>query len=196
MRALLFALAATTSLAVAVPALGQSQSVGMKSTPDINLSGFSGDAHALPTAVSNIEKLSGGRVAEIRYHNVDGVPGYDVALAQGDHMRFQRFAKAGNKPIELTESKTPAWMLDWRGAKNMTLVHNAKVPLADAIRTAEASMNGAPAVAAGILHGAADPSTSVHAYNVSILKNGAQHRVAVNSDSGAMIANPSTLPGW
>jgi len=194
MRALLLALAATACLAAAAPAFGQS--VGMKSTPNINLAGFSGDVHSLPTAVSNIEKLSGGRVAEIRYHNVGGVPGYDVALAQGDHMRFQRFTKAGNKPVELAESKTPAWMLDWRGQKNMSLVHGAKVPLADAIRTAEASMKGAPAVAAGILHGAADPSTAVHAYNVSVLKNGSQHRVAVNSDSGALIANPQTLPGW
>src|ERR1700756_4330342 len=103
MRTLLLALAASASLAAAAPASGQS--VGGKSTPNINLAGFSGDVHALPSAVSNIEKLSGGRVAEIRYHNVGGVPGYDVALAQGDHMRFQRYSKEANKPIELTEGK-------------------------------------------------------------------------------------------
>lgn len=194
MRALLFALAASASLAVTVPALGQS--VGMKSTPNINLAGFNGDVHSLPKAVSNIEKLSGGRVAEIRYHNVGGVPGYDVALAQGDHIRFQRYQKEGAKPIELMEAKAPAWMLDWRGQKNMALVHKAKVPLAAAIQTAEESMKGAPAMAAGISHGAGDASTSVHAYNVSVLKDGAQHRVAVNSDTGALIANPDALPGW
>jgi predicted metal-dependent TIM-barrel fold hydrolase len=40
------------------------------------------------------------------------------------------------------------------------------------------------------------PNTAVHADNVSIVKNGAQHRVAVNSDSGAVISNPGALPGW
>lgn len=195
MRSLLLLLAATGALAATAPA-ALSQSVGMKANPSISLAGFSGDPHALPTAVSNIEKLSGGRVAEIHYNNVDGVPGYDVALAQGDHVRFQRYSKEGNKPIELNEAKTPAWALDWKGQKNMSLVQNAKVPLATAIRTAEASMKGAPAVAAGISHGAAHANTDVHAYNVAILKGGAQHRVAINSDSGAVISNPGALPAW
>lgn len=194
MRVLLLALAGAASLATAAPALAQS--VGMRSTPDINLTGFNADAHVLPNAVTNIEKLSGGRVAEIRFHNVKGVPGYDVALAQGDHIRFQRYTKPNAKMITLTESTTPAWMLDWRGQKNMTLVQNAKVPLADAIRTAEGTMRNAPAVAAGIAHGASSPTTAVHAYNVSLLVNGAQHRVAVNSDSGAVISNPQALPRW
>ena len=67
MRNLLLALAATTSLAAAAPAFGQS--VGMRSTPDLNLAGFNGQPDALPRAVSTIEKLSGGRVAEIRFDN-------------------------------------------------------------------------------------------------------------------------------
>ncbi|CAN7466025.1 PepSY domain-containing protein [Phenylobacterium sp. LjRoot219] len=194
MRALLLVLVATGSLAAAVPALGQS--VGMKPIPNINLAGFGGDPTALPSAVATIEQLSGGRVAEIRYNNVDGIPGYDVALAQGNEIRFQRYHKPANKPLTLTETKTPTSMLNWQGQKNASLVTNAKIPLADAIRTAESAMRGAPAVAAGIAQGAADPSTDVHAYNVAILKDGQQHRVAVNSDSGAVIANPEALPSW
>jgi uncharacterized membrane protein YkoI len=194
MRSLLLALAAAASLAVAAPALGQT--VGVRSTPDINLTGFSGDAESLPSAVSAIEKLSGGRVAEIRFDNVAGVPGFDVALAQGDHMRFQRYTRPSNRLVTISEAKTPKWMLDWRGQRNMAIVQNAKVPLADAIRTASGSMRGAPAAAAGISHGASSASTRVHAYNIALVQNGALHRVAVNSDTGNVIANPTALPRW
>ena len=190
----LLVLAVAASLMAAAPAL--SQSVGVRSTPDIDLTGFKGVAQPLATAVSAIEKVSGGRVAEIRFDNVAGVPGYDVALAQGDHIRFQRYTKPSERMITLSETKTPAWMLDWRGQRNMALVQNAKVPLADAIRTAERSSRGAPAAAAGISHGAASATTAVHAYNIAVVQNGALHRVAVNSDSGAVIANPTALPRW
>ena len=87
-------------------------------------------------------------------------------------------------------------MLDWRSRRNMTLVQNARVPLATAIRTASHSMRGAPAAAAGISHGASHATTRVHAYNVALVQGGGLHRVAVNSDTGNVIANPTALPGW
>jgi uncharacterized membrane protein YkoI len=195
MRALLLALAAA-SLATAAPALGQRVGVGLGGTPNLNLTGFNGDVHALPDAVTTIEKSSGGRVAEIRFDNIDGVPGYDVVLVQGDHVRFQRFSRPSDKVVEFTQTKTPKWMLGWQSQRNASLVKGAKVPLADAIRTASARMGGAPAVAAGISHGASSPTTRIHAYNVAVLRNGRQERVAVNSDSGAIITNPGALPRW
>jgi uncharacterized membrane protein YkoI len=194
MRALMLALAAAGSLAVAAPALGQK--VGMGATPQLNLTGFSGDPGALTHAVTAIEGLSGGRVAEIRFDNIDGAPGYDVVLVKGDNVRFQRINVRGGEPVEFRETKTPKWMLGWRSQGNARLVRDATVPLADAIRTAQASMNGAPAVAAGISHGASNPTTMVHAYNVAILRKGAQRRVAVNSQTGNVISNPETLPRW
>jgi hypothetical protein len=111
-------------------------------------------------------------------------------------MRFQRYTRPGEKLITLSQSKTPKWMLDWRGRRNMTLVKAARVPLADAIRTATSQTRGAPAAAAGISRGAASATTRVHAYNIAVVQNGALRRVAVNSDTGAVIANPNTLPGW
>jgi hypothetical protein len=111
-------------------------------------------------------------------------------------MRFQRYTRPSNRLITLSEAKTPAWMLDWRSQRNMTLVQNARVPLGDAIRTAVDSMHGAPAAAAGISHGAASASTAVHAYNIAVVRNGALRRVAVNSDTGAVITNPTALPRW
>jgi hypothetical protein len=194
MRILPLALAAATSLAAATPMLAQN--VGLRAFPELNLTGFSGEPTALPKAVSNIETLSGGRVVEIRYNNVAGVPSYDVVVAQGDQVRFLRFSRAGSAPLELTETATPAWMLDWRAEKNVNLGQVAKVRLADAIRTAEANKGGSPAVAAGIARGAADPNNAVKAYNVSILNNGVQQRVAVDSETGSVIANPEALAAW
>jgi uncharacterized membrane protein YkoI len=194
MRALTLALAATASLAITAPVL--SKDVGMGATPNLNLTGFSGDPRELSHAVTAIEGLTGGRVAEIRFDNVDGRPGYDVVVAKGDHIRLQRINVKGGEPVEFTESKTPDWMLSWRGQRNVQLVREATVRLADAIRTAQASENNAPAVAAGISHGAASSTTRVHAYNVAVLRNGRQRRVAVNSQSGAVISNPTALPSW
>jgi uncharacterized membrane protein YkoI len=194
MRALLLALAATGSLLAAAPAL--SQTVGMSATPHLNLTGFNGNADTLPKVVSAIEHVSGGRVAEIRFDNIGGAPGYDVVLVQGDHVRFQRYNQLGTHPVAFSEAKLPKWMLDWRAQRNAQLVSDATVPLPDAIRTAEASMNNSPAVAAGISHGAASASTRVHAYNVAVLRNGTQQRVGVNSRTGRIISNPQTLPRW
>jgi hypothetical protein len=81
MRTLILALVAACSLATAAPVAAQS--VAMPAHPDVNLTGFKGDASTLPNAVGRIESVSGGRVVEIRHNNVAGTPGYDVVLAKG-----------------------------------------------------------------------------------------------------------------
>ena len=84
-------------------------------------------------------------------------------------------------------------MLTWRHQKRAAIVAGARVSLADAIRTAEASQGGAPAVVAGIARSAAKPSSDVHAYMVGILKDGKLLPVAVDSDTGQRIENPEVL---
>jgi uncharacterized membrane protein YkoI len=83
-------------------------------------------------------------------------------------------------------------MLNWRAERRAGAVGNAKLSLADAIRTAEAE-EGGPAVAAGIARSASNPNNDVHAYMVAILKNGAQRTVAVDTTTGSVIMNPSAL---
>jgi hypothetical protein len=192
MRALLLALAVAGS--VAVPALAQNVALG--AYPKLDLTGFSGDAGALPKAVNDIEAASGGRVAEIRYNNAGGAPSYDFVLVKGADVSFQRVSKSNGGTISLTGDTTPAWMLDWQARKDASLAQTAKVGLADAIRTAESARNGSPAVAAGIARSASNPTSDVHAYNVSILQAGEQRRVAVDSQSGEVIEDPSALAVW
>ena len=135
-------LVAAAALSAAAPAL--SQSVAMPPHPDINTAGFSGDANALSGAVKAVEAASGGRVVEIRYNNVAGAPGYDIVLERKGEVSFQRFSDPAAGLVVLTDKTEPAWMLGWRGRKDVSLVSTASVPLTDAIRTAE-SVTGAPA---------------------------------------------------
>jgi hypothetical protein len=189
MRKLLLSLLAACSLAV--PAAAQT----FKVTPMlvIDVTGFTGDATTLPSAVSNIESQGAGRVAAIAYNNIAGTPGYGVILTQGSNVNFQRLDTPTSKAVPISESSVPTWMLNWRNQKRAAAVEAAKISLADAIRTAEASQQGAPAVVAGIARSASNPSSDVHAYMVGLLKNGELRPIAVDSRSGLVIANPSAL---
>jgi hypothetical protein len=194
MRALILAIATACGLAAAAPVAAQS--VAMSAHPDINLTGFKGDASTLPSAIGRIESVSGGRVVEIRYNNVAGTPGYDVVLAKGSQVSFVRITKPGGDMVQLSGSNKPEWMLDWEAREDISLISTAKVSLADAVRTAEAQMGGSPAVAAGMAKSAAGADTAVKAYNVAILKNGEERRIAVDSGNGSIIADPNILAAW
>jgi hypothetical protein len=198
MRALLLALAPVISLAAGAPTLAQT----IKVNPNlvIDVTGFSGDANALPSAVSNIESQAQGvRVAAIAYNNPVGTPGYGVILVQPQgqgqepNVRLMRLEKPEGQAVEIREASPPAWMSNWRNQKRANIVQAAKVSLADAIRTAEGSQQGAPAVVAGIARSASNPTSDVHAYMIGILKNGRLQPVAVDSETGLVIENPSAL---
>ncbi len=191
MRALLLALAAIGSLAAAAPSLAQT----LKVNQDINIdvTGFSGDPKILSDMVTKIESLNGGRVAAITFDNVAGAPGYTAIVLNGSDVRFWRLDNPTSDVVELIGASIPSWMLNWKAQRRATAVKVAKVSLADAIRTAEASQRGAPAVVAGIARSASNPTSDVQAYMIGILKDGRLERVAVNSQSGRPIENPEAL---
>jgi hypothetical protein len=192
MRALLLALAMASGLAAGAPTLAQTLTVNQNLVIDVT--GFNGDANTLADAVTTIESQGGPRVAAIAFNNFAGnTPGYGVILVQGSNYTFKRLEQPTGKAVQMYESALPAWMLNWRNEKRAAVVENAKVSLADAIRTAEASEGGSPAVVAGIARSAANSTTDVHAYMVGILKNGALRRVAVDSKTGSVIENPEAL---
>jgi uncharacterized membrane protein YkoI len=132
-------------------------------------------------------------VAAIAYNNPTGTPGYGVILVQGLNVRLMRLEKPDGEAVEIREASPPAWMSSWRNQRRAAIADRAKVSLADAIRTAEASENGAPAVVAGIARSASNPTSDVHAYMVGLLKNGKLRSVAVDSETGNVIANPEAL---
>ena len=191
MRALLLVLATAGSFAAAAPTLAQTLKVNSKLSIDV--AGFSGDPKTLPDAVAKIESLNGGRVAAIAYNNVAGAPGYGVIVLKGSEVRYWRLDMPNGKAVELTGTSVPSWLLTMREQRRAVAVKDARVSLADAIRTAEAQERGAPAVVAGIARSASNPTSDVQAYMVGILKDGQLKRVAVNSQSGARIENPEAL---
>ncbi|KQW66502.1 hypothetical protein ASE17_05410 [Phenylobacterium sp. Root77] len=191
MRALLLALATVSSLAAAAPSLAQTLKVNQNLSIDVT--GFSGDPKILPDMVTNIEALNGGRVAAITYDNVAGAPGYSAIVLKGEEVRFWRLDNPTSQAVELIGASVPAWMLTWRNQRRASAVKAAKVSLADAIRTAEASEKGAPAVVAGIARSASNPTSEVQAYMVGLLKDGRLKRVAVDTRSGSPIENPEAL---
>ena len=191
MRALLLALAAIGSLAAAAPSLAQT----LKVNQDINIdvTGFSGDPKILSDMVTKIESLNGGRVAAITFDNVAGAPGYTAIVLNGSDVRFWRLDNPTSDVVELIGASIPSWMLNWKAQRRANAVKVAKVSLADAIRTAEASKKGAPAVVAGIARSAANPTSDVQAYMIGILKDGRLERVAGNAQSGRRIEKPEAL---
>jgi len=191
MRALLLVLAAVSGVAAAAPTLAKTFNVNSSLT--IDDTGFSGDPKILPDAVTNIESVGGGRVAAIAFNNVAGTPGYGVVVLKGSEVRFWRLDKPTGKAVELTGASVPSWMLNWKGQRRASAVKDARVSLADAIRTAEAEQHDSPAIVAGIARSAANPTSDVHAYMIGILRNGRLNRVAVDSKSGSPIANPAAL---
>jgi hypothetical protein len=191
MRALLLVLATAGGLAAASSTLAQTLKVN--SNLSIDVAGFSGDPKILPDAVTSIEAANGGRVAAITYNNVSGAPGYGAVVLKGSDVRFWRLDKPAGQAVELTGASVPSWMLNWRATRRASAVKDSKVSLADAIRTAEAEQQGAPAVVAGIAKSAGNPTSDVHAYMVGILKGGRLVRVAVDSQTGSKIENPEAL---
>ncbi len=191
MRALLLALATVSSLAAAAPTLAQTLKVNSKISIDV--AGFSGDPMVLADAVTKIESMNGGRVAAIAYNNVAGAPGYGVIVLKGSEVRYWRLDKPAGQPVELTGASIPSWMLTMRDQRRATAVKDARVSLADAIRTAEGTQRGAPAVVAGIARSAANPTSDIQAYMVGLLQEGRLTRVAVDSQTGSPISNPEAL---
>lgn len=191
MRGFLLSLAIVGSLAAATPSLAQTLKVNQNLSIDVT--GFSGDPNILPDLVTHIEALNGGRVAAIAFHNVAGAPGYAAIVLKDSDVRFWRLDSPTSDTVELTGASVPSWMLNWRNQRRAAAVKDAKVSLAEAIRTAEASQQGAPAVVAGIARSASNPTSDVQAYMVGILKDGRLKRVAVNSQSGSPIQNPEAL---
>jgi uncharacterized membrane protein YkoI len=176
------------------PALAQAVTQSTRLQPD--MAGFNGAPDSLTTMIGKIESGTGGRVIEIRFTNADGMPGYRAVVDHGAQLEFKRIAATNGDAVEISSSNVPPWMLHWRQRKAAEIARDAKVPLSEAIRTAEKEQDGSPALAAGVATSATNPSTDVKAYNVLVYHEGDVVRVAVDGDTDKVIANPQALASW
>ena len=121
------------------------------------------------------------------------MPGYHAVVIKDGQVEFVRVEEVSKKVIGLDASSRPVWMLSWRDEADVHYAKQATVSLANAIRAAEQSQNGAPAAAAGIARSASNQESKVHAYTVLVVVGGEVHSVSIDSSNGEVIADPSTL---
>ncbi len=185
-----------TTFAGAVLAAGtmaSAQAVSQGSGYKGDLAAFHGDDQSLTKALRMIRMASGDRVVDIRFEAIDGEPGYDAVLQHNHRVTFLRIDERKGAVTQLDAASMPQWTLNWEKRDLLKVDRHALVPLAQAIRTAEGADGGAPAVAAGIARSAENPLSEVHAYNVLLDVGGTVKRVAVDSKTGEVIADPQAL---
>jgi len=170
--------------------------VAQASYPKIDVTGFQASTTSLVNAIGKVQQMTGGRVLEIRYADVNGEAGFHAVVAKGDTVQFMRLEQKSGRLTPVDQHSTPDWMLSWRNKADVHFAETAVVPLAQAIQTAEQQDNNAPAIAAGIARGASNPTSDVHAYNVLLDMAGNERRLAVDDNTGQVIADPQALAAW
>jgi hypothetical protein len=161
------------------------------------LAGFGGDPHALPDAVTALERR-GGRVAEIRFDSRHGRPAFDAVVARGGVVSFVRAPeRRGEIATVIRKAEAPRWMLGWHARRELTGLQRADVPLATAVWTVERNHAGAPAVAAGVATLASDPLRPAPVYNVLLEQpDGRLLRTAVDARTGLEISDVRPYAEW
>lgn len=175
--------------------LAMAQSVAQPGTMNGDISAFRGNAGTLVHVIRMIQHATGGKVVDVRFSDAHGAPGYHAVVVRHGRVQFFHIEEHSNRVIEIDASSGPVWMLGWRKRADLHADERAKVPLVKAIRTAERSQNGAPAIAAGIARSASNPLSEVHAYTILLDVDGNVRSVSVDDSSGELIANPGALTG-
>lgn len=186
---------AALGLSVAFGANASAQGVSQPGYYKGDIDAFHGDAHSLIQALHAFHDGSGARVVEIRFTDRDGHPGYYAVLQKNGRVDFVHIDDTG-RTLDLNSASLPDWMLKRKSRTDLRLDRKATVPLSQAISTAEAAYDDAPAVAAGIARSASNPDSDVHAYNVLLDQGGTIKRVAVDSMTGQIISDPQALTAW
>ncbi|MGO9935153.1 MAG: hypothetical protein ACLPV8_25525 [Steroidobacteraceae bacterium] len=172
---------------------GLAQTIAQPDALQGDVYAFHGNKDTLVNSIRAAEQASGGKVLDIRFSNAKGVPAYHMVIVKGGQIQFFRVEELSQNLIAIDASSKPVWMLKWRGKTEVQFAKQASVSLTQAIRTAEQSKNGAPAVAAGIARSAANPDSDVQAYTVLLDVRGTVQSVSIDVSNGEVISDPSAL---
>jgi uncharacterized membrane protein YkoI len=156
-----------------------------------SLQGLSLTSVSLPRAIGVVEAKTGGKVMDIVVASHDGKPYYDaVVVKQGKVGTVQVSGKAGTVAT-LPDDQFTVGNLNWHDRADVSSFTKATVPLAAAIKNLE-QQGSATAINAGLAK-PLSPGNSVLAYNIEIVSNGQARRVAVDANTGEVIADPGAL---
>lgn len=191
---IILASACTIALAALAGAAGASPPLTQPSGPIGDIADFAGGRQTLPHVIEHVEHATGDRVIDARYSGRNGQDGFDVVAAKGGQLQYLRLATPDGALQVIRAADRPTWMLSPVHRDDLAFARAARVPLEQAVITAERA-SGAPAVAAGLAPATASLS-SMRAYNVLVdYPGGRTRRIAVDDDSGMVISDPGVLGG-
>jgi hypothetical protein len=113
-------------------------------------------------------------------------------VVKNDRIQFVSLDARSGRLTPVAAGSEPGWMSKLRDIDVTRFNRDAKVPLSQAILAAEETDRDAVAVAAGM----GRSHSAIHAYNVLIARDGAVHRVAIDDENGAAIADANALGAW
>jgi uncharacterized membrane protein YkoI len=146
---------------------------------------------ALAHAAMVMEQGTSGKVLEIRLADQKGAPVFEAAVKKDDGIVYMRIESVSGNVTQIEVAALPAWLLNYHLEAYMRSIDKAKVPLTDAIMTAEEHA-AASAVGAGLAKPLSG-TNAVLAYYVETIKGDRRQLTAVDAQTGAFIANPETL---
>jgi uncharacterized membrane protein YkoI len=147
---------------------------------------------SLNRAISAVEELTGGRVVEIHFDTANGAGHYEATIARNGTMDHAIVNLATRRVAILDQDQAPARTFEFRDkAGAEMIVRSSKVPLPDAVASAEQASRGV-AIAAETTR-SADGYMVVH--DIETVRADAMVPVLVDAKTGQVIADPQPLVG-
>lgn len=91
------------------------------------MSGFHGTQDTLVNAIRSIERGDRGEVAEIRFSETNGMPGYHAVVAKGKRIEFIHIQQDSANVVEIDADSGRVCMLKWQGKSRVHFVDSATV---------------------------------------------------------------------
>jgi len=172
-----------------VPALADPPQLTEHAESAAAVQGLNLQSGSLPRAIAIIETKTGGKVMDIQVANNGGQPVYDAVVVKPGKVGTARIS--GRTGATIQDADFSASSLNWHDRADVKSFAKATVPLATAIKTVEQNA-GATAVNAGLAK-PLSAGNSVLAYNIEVVKDGRANRVAIDANTGEVIADPGAL---
>jgi uncharacterized membrane protein YkoI len=147
---------------------------------------------SLPRAIGIIETKTGGKVMDIQVGSNAGRPYYNAIVVMAGKVGTVQISGRTGAASGMRDEDFTVSNLNWHERADVSSFMKATVPLATAVKSVEQDAGGATAINAGLAK-ALSASNSVIAYNVEVVSNGQARRVAVDANSGQVIADPGAL---
>jgi uncharacterized membrane protein YkoI len=147
---------------------------------------------SLPRAIGIIETKTGGKVMDIQVSSAGGQTVYDAVVVKPGKVGNARLSGRTGAVSAMQDADFSVSNLNWHDRADVSSFSKATVPLATAVKTVEQSAGGATAVNAGLAK-PLSANNSVLAYNIEVVKDGRANRVAIDANTGEVIADPGAL---